>query len=251
MLELHEIALGYQGKTLVDNLSFSLEKGQICAVIGHNGAGKSTLVRTLLGLQPPLSGQINWDDGRPHGTKRQLAYLGQSADLDSQFPMRVKDAVAMGAWQGLGFWASLDRTKADRIDYALTRTGLTEMADRPLYECSSGQLQRCFFARAIVQDAPMILLDEPFSAIDQTTETRLIEIIREWRNEGRALLIVLHDLSAVMGISDTCLLLGGGQASYGKTEDIITTENLLTHHYLTETQAEWLSLLRQKGAHDV
>ena len=247
MLKARELALGYHGKVLVDNLSFSLKKGEICSVIGHNGAGKSTLVRTLMGLQSPVSGQLDWaGDGISH-----IAYLGQSADLDNQFPMRVKDAVAMGAWKGLGFWTSIDQAKADRIDYALVRTGLTAMADRPLYECSSGQLQRCFFARAIVQDAPLILLDEPFSTIDQTTESRLVEIIREWRNEGRALMVVLHDLSAVMGISDTCLLLGDGRGSFGKTEEVITTENLLSHNYLTETQAEWLTIFRQEGRKNV
>ena len=247
MLKARDLALGYHSKILVDGLNFTLEAGQITAVIGHNGAGKSTLVRTLLGLQSPLSGRLDW----AHDGPRNIAYLGQSADLDNQFPMRVKDAIAMGAWKGLGFWSGIDQEKADRIDYALTRTGLTPMADRPLYECSSGQLQRCFFARAIVQDAPLILLDEPFSTIDQSTESRLIEIIREWRNEGRALMVVLHDLSAVMGIADHCLILGGGRADFGKTEDVITTENLLAHQYLTETQAEWLDLMRKKGSHDV
>lgn len=245
MLNAHNIALGYHGTVLVDGVTFSLEKGQICSVIGHNGAGKSTLVRTLLGLQPPLSGQLDWHSGSPSD----IAYLGQGSDLDQQFPIRVKDAVAMGTWKKLGFWQGIDQARAERIDYALVRTGLTSMADRPLYECSSGQLQRCFFARAIVQDAPLILLDEPFAAIDQTTESNLIEIIREWRNEGRALMVVLHDLSAVMGISDHCLLLGGGRAAFGPTEEIITTENLLSHQYLTETQAEWLSLLQKGDRH--
>ena len=247
MLKAHNLALGYHGKTLVDGLNFTIEAGQISAVIGHNGAGKSTLARTILGLQQPLSGRLDW----AHDAPRNIAYLGQSADLDNQFPMRVKDAVAMGAWKGLGFWTGIDHRKAERIDYALTRTGLNNMADRPLYECSSGQLQRCFFARAIVQDAPLILLDEPFSAIDQSTEARLIEIIREWRNEGRAMMVVLHDLSAVMGIADHCLLLGAGRSLFGKTDDVITTENLLAHEYLTETQAEWLSLLRNKGGANV
>ena len=158
MLKAHNLALGYHGKTLVDGLNFTIEAGQISAVIGHNGAGKSTLARTILGLQQPRSGRLDW----AHDAPRNIAYLGQSADLDNQFPMRVKDAVAMGAWKGLGFWTGIDHRKAERIDYALTRTGLNNMADRPLYECSSGQLQRCFFARAIVQDAPLILLDEPF-----------------------------------------------------------------------------------------
>ena len=104
-----------------------------------------------------------------------------------------------------------------------------------------------FFARAIVQDAPLLLLDEPFSAIDQTTEAGLTEIIREWRTEGRTVIIVIHDLSTAMAVSDSCLLLGGGRACFGKTTDILTTDNLLAYHYLSETQAEFLSLLQNSG----
>ena len=247
MLKACDITLGYGGNTTAAGLNFSLQAGQICAVIGHNGAGKSTLVRTLLGLQPPVAGRFDWAGGQP----RDIAYLGQTSERDHQFPIRVKDVVAMGVWKGLGFWTGIDRTTADRVECALARTRLTDMADRPLYECSSGQLQRCFFARAIAQDAPVLLLDEPFSAIDQTTESRLIDIIREWRDEGRAVMIVLHDISSVMALSDCCLLLGAGQAVFGRTDDIITTENLISFNYLTESQAQWLSLLQNKGGDDV
>lgn len=243
MFNASDIMLGYNNKALVENISFSLSAGEICAVIGHNGAGKSTLVRTLLGLQAPLSGSMEWQ----HGIKNEAAYLGQNLHFDSQFPLRVKDVVAMGSWKDLGFWASIDNEKADRIDHALNRTGLMPIADRPLYECSSGQLQRCFFARAIVQNSPLILLDEPFSTIDQTTQAKLVEIIKDWRDEGRALMIVLHDLSAVIGISDTCLLLGNGGALFGPTREIVTTENLMAHHYLSKTQADWLALLQNQG----
>ena len=243
MLNACNIVLGYNNKTLVENISFSLSRGEICAVIGHNGAGKSTLVRTLLGLQSPISGRLEWQSG----VENNVAYLGQNANFDIQFPLRVKDVVAMGSWKGLGFWTSIDPKKASRIDNALIRTGLMAIANQPLYECSSGQLQRCFFARAIVQDAPLILLDEPFSTIDQTTEAKLVEIIKGWRDEGRALMVVLHDLSVVMGISDTCLLLGNGHASYGLTEQIVTTENLMAHDYLSKTQADWLTLLQHQG----
>lgn len=247
MLVLDDVSLGYPEQNIVKHLSFSLEAGQICAVVGHNGAGKSTLIRTLLGLQPPLTGTVKWPGGKP----RTIAYLGQSAELDNQFPIRVKDVVSMGIWQGLDFWTGLDKAASDKVTEALARTGLTHMADRPLYECSSGQLQRCFFARAIVQDAPLLLLDEPFSAIDQTTEAGLTEIIREWRTEGRAVIIVIHDLSTAMAVSDSCLLLGGGRACFGKTTDILTTDNLLAYHYLSETQAEFLSLLQNSGGSNV
>ncbi|MGC6413010.1 MAG: metal ABC transporter ATP-binding protein [Candidatus Puniceispirillaceae bacterium] len=248
MIRADNITLGYKGTPLVSGVNFTLERGKVCAVIGHNGSGKSTLVRTLMGLQPPLAGRFHWQTN----ASCEMAYLGQSADLDNQFPMRVKDAVAMGAWKNLGLRSSINAQKSAKIDQALARTGLTGMANRPLYECSSGQLQRCFFARAIVQDAPLILLDEPFSAIDQQTQSNLVKIVKEWRDEGRALLIVLHDISTVMGLADSCLLLGDGRASFGASQEVLTTDNLLTHHYLTDQQAEWLSLLNSKeGAQNV
>lgn len=247
MFTAQDLTLGYRDQPLISRLSFSLEAGQVTAVIGHNGAGKSTLVRTVLGLQPPLSGNFDWTGNRPP----QIAYIGQTNELDHQFPVRVKDVVAMGVWKSLGFWSRLDGSNAHRISAALERTGLTEMADRPLYECSSGQLQRCFFARAIAQDAPILLLDEPFSAIDQTTESNLIDIIKDWRSEGRAILIIMHDLSSVLDVSDTCLLLGGGRATFGDTKSVITTENLVSFRYMTQTQAEFLSLLRAEGGGDV
>jgi len=246
MLTAHNIVLGYNGTALCDPLDFHLGAGQICAVIGHNGAGKSTLVRTLLGIQSPLSGSVQWAGA----SKKNIAYLGQSATIDNHFPMRVKDAVTMGVWPQLGFWQGINNAMAERVENALLRTGLTHMADRPLFECSSGQLQRCFFARAIVQDAPTIILDEPFTAIDQTTESQLIDIIQQWRDEGRTLIIVLHDLSSVMGLADYCLLLGDGRGLFGKTDDVVTNENLISHHYLTHTQAQWISRLTDAGGRD-
>ena len=247
MLSAHNIEIGYRHRSLCDNIQFRLEAGQVCAVIGHNGAGKSTLVRTLLGIQKPLKGHIEWSNKTP----RDIAYLGQSNKIDSYFPLRVKDAVAMGAWHKLGFWSRITQDISGRVNDALIRTGLDKMADRPLFECSSGQLQRCFFARAIVQDAPVIILDEPFTAIDQATEYRLIDIIKQWRSEGRTLIVVLHDLSAVMNISDYCLLLGNGQHIFGKTDEVVTTENLLSHNYMTTTQIQWISRLQKSGGEDV
>ncbi|MGC6537356.1 MAG: metal ABC transporter ATP-binding protein [Candidatus Puniceispirillaceae bacterium] len=247
MLSADKIELGYRGHSLCANLDFHLDRGEICAVIGHNGSGKSTLVRTLLGIQQPISGTINWSEGRPEN----IAYLGQSSHTDNHFPLRVKDVVAMGAWRSLGFWSGLSQHASDKVDNALHRTGLVAMADRPLFECSSGQLQRCFFARAIVQDAPVIILDEPFTAIDQSTEEQLIDIIKQWRSENRTLVIVLHDLSSVMTISDHCLLLGNGRATFGRTNEIVTTENLLSHNYLTNAQAQWIATLTQSGGQNV
>ena len=247
MITTNNITVQFGKKPLFEDISITFSKGNVYGLIGANGSGKSTLVRTLLGIQQPVSGTISWSGGRPQN----IAYLGQSSHTDNHFPLRVKDVVAMGAWRSLGFWSGLSQHASDKVDNALHRTGLVAMADRPLFECSSGQLQRCFFARAIVQDAPVIILDEPFTAIDQSTEEQLIDIIKQWRSENRTLVIVLHDLSSVMTISDHCLLLGNGRATFGRTNEIVTTENLLSHNYLTNAQAQWIATLTQSGGQNV
>ena len=236
IVQCKSIALGYGNAPLIENLSFALKAGEVCGVVGHNGAGKSTFVKTMLGLQSPIKGQFDWENGDPPT----LSYLGQRDEFDNQFPIRVYDLVAMGAWHGLGFWSGINEQKAKAIETALHQTNLMHMADRPLYECSAGQLQRCFFARAIVQDAPLILLDEPFTAIDQSTEANLVEIIKSWRDEGRGLVVVLHDLPAIKALCDKVLLIGNGASEFGCPEDVLTTDNLLKHHYLSPTQASWL-----------
>lgn len=237
IVQCDKLALGYGGKAVVENVSFALARGEICAVLGHNGAGKSTFIKSLLGLHTPLAGHFDWQGGA--APKR--AYLGQRSEFDGQFPMRVRDLVTMGAWHGLGFWSSIDAAKQAAVTRALQQTNLTHIADRPIYECSSGQLQRCFFARAIVQDAPVIVLDEPFTAIDQATEANLVQIMTSWRNEGRALVVVLHDLMAVKSLCDKVLLLGDGRAQFGTPAEVLRPDNLLAYQYLSPTQAGWLS----------
>ena len=245
MLNVHQIALGYNGTPLIQDLTFSLNQGEVCAVIGHNGSGKSTLMRTLLGIQPPLAGRIDWHGIASDIQPKNIAYLGQSADLDHQFPMRVKDAVAMGAWQGLV-------TGINQIKPIVLIMLWRELADgwRPAFIRLFFRPDAApFFCPRYCSGLPVLLLDELFSMIDQTTQSRLVEIIKEWRHEGRGLMIVLYDLSAA-GIADNCLLWGMA-GLFGQAEDIITIDNLIAHHYLSETQAEWLTLLQQKGVQNV
>ena len=230
------MSLGYGGVPVVEGVEFSLQAGQICVVLGHNGAGKSTFVKALLGLQSPLNGRFKWRNDKP----AHMSYLGQRLEFDGQFPIRVKDLVTMGAWHGLGLLSTIDDHKSELVASALAKTKLTDMADRPVYECSAGQLQRCFFARAMVQDAPVLLLDEPFTAMDQATEALLVDLILSWRDEGRAIVMVLHDLTTTRGLADTVLLLGEGRACFGPSTDVLTAENLQTYGYLSQLQAKWL-----------
>ena len=236
VLGIRDLSLGYAKLTLFRGLSFDIQAGTTLAVLGTNGSGKSTFVKSLLGLNAPLSGQLTWPSGRPS----EIGYLAQSTEFDRSFPIRVRDLVAMGAWRSFNFWSGLDRGRRERVASALEATGVLPLADRPLHSLSGGQLQRTLFARVMLQDAPLILLDEPFSAVDQSTEQHLLSIIENWRNEGRAVVLVVHDLSSVLDHCNEVLLLGGGKATYGSMSTVLTPERLVQQGYLSESQATWM-----------
>lgn len=231
-----KLDLGYRGVALLRDIEFALDKGDVLAVVGHNGSGKSTLVKTLLGVLPAISGRIDWPSGRP----REIAYLGQLTEFDRRFPIRVRDLATTGAWHGLGFNGTINGQRHRFIDDALLRTGIADIADMPIHELSSGQLQRALFARTIVQDAPLILLDEPFTAVDQTTEAQLLTLIDDWAGEGRAVILVLHDLSAVLQHCNKALLLGEGVGRFGDPREVLTPQHLVEQGYLSPSQSSWI-----------
>lgn len=239
LLKASHLSLGYGNTPLIQSVSFQIQPGDVLAVVGHNGSGKSTFIKTLLGVIPPVRGAFNWPDGKPET----IAYLGQITEFDRKFPIRVRDLVAMGAWHGLGFLGQLCRSRHERIEMALRRTNIEHIADKPLHVLSSGQLQRALFARTMVQDAPLILLDEPFTAIDQTTETQLLKLIDSWAAEERAIILVLHDLSAVLEHCTKALLLGNGRAQFGLPREVLTPANLVDLGYLSPGQANWIETM--------
>ena len=184
------------------------------------------------------------------GAPPKIAYLGQITEFDRRFPIRVRDLAAMGAWRGLGWKRTLDADHARLVAKALDQTNIADIADQPLHELSSGQLQRALFARTIVQDASLILLDEPFSAVDQATEAELLKLLSGWRDEGRAIVVVLHDLSAVLQYATSALLLGDGRSRFGAPRDVLRPEHLVDQGYLSDTQLRWLAgMLQTEGAH--
>lgn len=236
ILQIRNLTLGYRDLTLFDRLSMEIEPGTTLAVLGANGSGKSTFVKMLLGLMDPLAGSLNWPNGRP----REIGYLAQMTEFDRRFPIRVRDLAAMGAWRGFGFRSGLGKAERLRVAAALDEAGVLDIADRPLHMLSGGQLQRALFARVIMQDAPLILLDEPFAAVDQSTEAHLLTIIRRWQDEGRAVVLVVHDLSSVLDHCSHALLLGGQEATHGPVNDILTPDRLVAQGYLSESQASWM-----------
>lgn len=236
ILQIRNLALGYPELTLFRQLSFDLDAGTALAVVGANGSGKSTFVKMLLGLVEPLSGRLTWCAGRP----KEIGYLAQMAEFDRRFPIRVRDLAAMGAWRGLGIWSGLGRAERLRVEAALDQAGVLGIADQALHTLSGGQLQRALFARVIMQDAPLILLDEPFTGVDQNTEAHLLSIMRDWREDGRTIVLVVHDLSSILDHCSHALLLGAQRATHGTVADVLTPDQLVAQNYLSESQADWM-----------
>lgn len=230
------LSLGFGDRQLFSELSMELQAGSSLAVVGANGSGKSTFVKTLLGLNTPLSGRIDW----PLGYPSTVGYLAQLTEFDREFPIRVRDLVAMGRWPQLGLLGRLNPAARDQVEEAMELVGMSHLANRSLHRLSGGELQRTLFARVVLQDAPLIILDEPFAAVDQTTEAHLLTLIDAWREQGRAIVLVVHDLSSVLDHCTHALLLGAETATFGTVDEVLTPERLVAQRYMSESQAAWM-----------
>src|SRR5690606_13772110 len=192
-LKFRDLTLGYDRHPAVHHLNGTVEVGALVAVVGPNGAGKSTLFKGIVGALKPLSGEILRNGLDP----REIAYLPQAAEIDRSFPISVYDMVGTGLWQRTGIFGSVGDKERQRIGNAIAAVGLTGFEHRPIGTLSGGQMQRMLFARLLLQDARLIVLDEPFNAIDTRTAADLLALVRRWHEEGRTILAALHDLDLV------------------------------------------------------
>lgn len=215
-LVIDDLTLGYEEHPAVHHLHLQVAPGTLVAIVGPNGAGKSTLLKGLAGLMPPLQGHID-GPGR-----QQVAYMPQTADIDRSFPITVFDLVAMGLWRETGALGWIGRAQRQRCQQALATVGLGEFSHRTLDTLSGGQFQRALFARLLLQDASLLLLDEPFAAVDDRTTTELVAVLHHWRQEGRTVLAVLHDLALVRQHFDHVLLLAREAIAWGHPDDVLT-----------------------------
>jgi zinc/manganese transport system ATP-binding protein len=216
------LTLGYDRHPAVHHLDGAVERGALVAVCGPNGAGKSTLFKGVVGLLAPFSGAIDLNGCRVHD----IAYLPQIADIDRSFPINVYDMVAMGLWRRAGLFGGIDRKAREQVHHAIAAVGLRGFEERAISSLSGGQMQRTLFARLLLQDASVILLDEPFNAIDARTTADLLEIVRRWHGEQRTVMAALHDLDLVRANFPETLLLAREPVAWGRTPDVLTPENL-------------------------
>lgn len=230
-LKLRDLTLGYDRHPAVHHLNLDLRTGSLTAVVGPNGAGKSTLLKALIGEVAPLEGRID-------RSARRLAYLPQLSEVDRSFPVSVGAFVAMGLWHSAGAFGRIAGSAAAKVAEALAAVGLTGFDRRPISALSGGQMQRVMFARLLLQDADLILLDEPFTALDARTAAELLQVVKRWHGEGRTVLAVLHDLEAVRNHFPDTLLLAREKVAHGPTAQVLTAENLFRARQKSEAFVE-------------
>ncbi len=228
---LKNVTLAYDGHPAVHHLSGAFSRGSLTAIVGPNGAGKSTLMKGLVGLLRPTDGLIQ-PTGLGGGG---IAYLPQHAEIERRFPISVIQTVLLGHWRRIGLARPVTRELREGAQRALAAVGLAGFERRPIETLSAGQLQRVFFARLIVQDAELILLDEPLAAVDWRTSEDLLHLIVSWHREGRTVAAVLHDLDQVRAHFPDTLLLARECVAWGPTRETLMPQNLRRARHLSET----------------
>ena len=224
------LTVAYDRHAALRDVDGCFEPGSMTAIVGPNGAGKSTLVKAIVGILRPAKGRVVRHDI----TVRDVAYLPQAAEIDRSFPIVVGDLVSLGAWRHTGAFGRVDRSVIVRTDDALAAVGLDGFRRRPIASLSAGQFQRVLFARLLLQDAPVIILDEPFTAIDARTTRDLIDLVRRWHGEQRTVIAVLHDFEQVRAHFPRALLLAREQIAWGPTAEALSPANLLRARAMAE-----------------
>lgn len=216
------------GHTALEDVSFSIPPGSITALVGINGSGKSTLFKAVMGLVPLATGRIGILGHRVRDALRagEVAYVPQSEEVDWNFPVLVEDVAMMGRYGRMGTFRIPSREDRRTVDVALERVGMSDLRKRQISELSGGQRKRAFLARALAQDGRVILLDEPFTGVDVTTEDAIIGLLRELRGEGRILLVSTHNLGSVPEFCDRAVLIRRTVLASGPTAEVFTHDNL-------------------------
>jgi zinc/manganese transport system ATP-binding protein len=227
---LHDLTLAYDRVPAVHHLNGAFASGEMSAIAGPNGAGKSTLLKAIAGILPIFEGSIEFSGV----TRKEMAYLPQAADLQRDFPINVLQMVTSGFWQQAGGYRRITPAQREQAHGAMAAVGLSGFGKRTLDSLSAGQFQRTLFARLLVQDAKLILLDEPFNAIDAATTAALLEVIHHWHRERRTVICVLHDFEQIKEHFPHCLFMARECIAWGDSHEVLKPENLLNARIFRE-----------------
>jgi manganese/zinc/iron transport system ATP- binding protein len=226
-LSIDDMTVAYRRKPVLWDIDLDIPEGKLIGIVGPNGAGKSTLIKAVLDLVPKASGRV-LVYGKPYRQQRNLvAYVPQRESVDWDFPVSALDVVTMGLYGQVGWFRRVRRGHREKALDALARVGMADYAHRQISQLSGGQQQRVFLARALVQDASLYLMDEPFAAVDAATEKAIVQILRDLRSQGKTALVVHHDLPTVPEYFDHVILINLRIVAHGPTEQVFTRENLI------------------------
>ncbi len=225
-IEVDQLTVNYGKTAVLWDISLQIMEGSLTCVLGPNGAGKSTFIKALVEDVDLISGRVSFNKKPYRQMKKKIAYVPQRGDIDWDFPITVFETALMGRYGDMGFlkWSR----KADRIatKEKLALLGLSDVSNRQISELSGGQQQRLFLARALLQDADVFLLDEPFAGVDHGTEKLIIELLKVLKTEGKTILVVHHDLNTAQDYFESALMLNSSLVTHGKICDVFTQENL-------------------------
>ncbi|MBF1203769.1 MAG: metal ABC transporter ATP-binding protein [Fusobacterium periodonticum] len=218
-IEIKNLTVAYGENIALEDLNLNIEVGSLMALVGPNGAGKSTLIKTILKFLKQITGEIKIN-------AKTLAYVPQRNSVDWDFPTTLFDVVEMGCYGRVGLFKRVSKEEKQKVLKAIEQVGMLEFKDRQISELSGGQQQRAFIARALVQEADIYLMDEPFQGVDSTTEKSIVEILKQLKAEGKTIIVVHHDLQTVPTYFESVALINKAVIVSGKVSEVFTSENI-------------------------
>lgn len=225
-VEVKDLSVSYTGHTALQNISFSMETGQLIGIIGPNGAGKSTLMKAMLGFIQRDHGEVFISGRKISKVRKNIAYVPQRNNIDWDFPILVKDTVLLGTYPSLGLFRRPGKKEMQWAEKCLEKVGMLDFANRQIAELSGGQQQRVFLARALAQETEFFFLDEPFVGIDVASEQMIMTILKTLRDEGKTVFIVHHDLSKVVEYFDQVILINKQLIAAGAVQEVMNPEQV-------------------------
>ncbi|WP_315281745.1 metal ABC transporter ATP-binding protein [Fusobacterium hwasookii] len=218
-IEIRNLTVAYGENIALENLNLDVETGSLMALVGPNGAGKSTLIKTILKFLKQITGEIKING-------KTLAYVPQRNSVDWDFPTTLFDVVEMGCYGRVGLFKRVSKEEKQKVLKAIEQVDMLDFKDRQISELSGGQQQRAFIARALVQEADIYLMDEPFQGVDSTTEKSIVDILKKLKSEGKTLIVVHHDLQTVPTYFETVTFINKSVIASGKIKEVFTQENI-------------------------